>query len=407
MIFIGILLPICYLEWRMSKMPKLTKKIIDATQPQDKDLILWDSEITGFCCKITPAGKKSYYLYYRTQDRRQRKPKIGDHEIMTSEQARSIAQLWLLEVSQGKDPSAEKQASRESLILKELATQYMKEHAPRKKTSSCKEDKRLWEQYILPTLGRLKVSSIERSDIAKLQHSLQNLSTTANRVLSLLSKALNLAELWGYRPNNSNPCLHIKRYKENKRERFLSADEVSVLMNALDEEEKESHNLWALYAIRLLLITGCRLNEILTLKWEEVDFNNQFLRLSDSKTGKKLVYLSTIAMDILKRIPKEKNNPYVICGDKPKSHLVNLQKPWRRIRSKIGLDDVRIHDLRHTFASIAAGKGVSLPIIGALLGHKQTQTTARYAHLVGQPLLEASEIIGGQIIAGKNVKRVR
>ncbi len=379
-------------------MPKLTKKIIDATPPQDKDVILWDSEISGFCCKITPAGKKSYFLYYRTQDRRQRKPKIGDHGIMTSEQARNIAQIWLLEVSQGKDPSAEKQESRENPTLKELAAQYMREHAPRKKASSSKEDQRLWDQHILPSLGRLKVSSLERSDISKLQHSLQNLSTTANRVLSLLSKALNLAELWGYRPNYSNPCLHVKKYKENKRERFLNPDEVALLMNSLDAEEKSSHNPWSLYAIRLLLVTGCRLNEILTLKWEEVDFNNQFLRLSDSKTGKKLVYLSTVAIDILKKIPKEEDNPYVICGDKPKSHLVNLQKPWRRIRSKIGLDDVRIHDLRHTFASIAAGKGVSLPIIGALMGHKQTQTTARYAHLIGQPLLEASELISGQIM---------
>lgn len=380
-------------------MPKLTKKIIDATQPQDKDLILWDSEISGFCCKITPAGKKSYFLYYRTQDRRQRKPKIGDHGIMTSEQARNIAQLWLLEVSQGKDPSAEKQESRDNPTLKELAAQYMKEHAPRKKASSFKEDQRLWDQYILPALGKLKVSSLERSDIAKLQHSLQHLSTTANRVLSLLSKALNLAELWGYRPNHSNPCLHVKKYKENKRERFLNSDEIALLMNALDEEEKESHNPWALYAIRLLLVTGCRLNEILSLRWEEVDFNNQFLRLSDSKTGKKLVYLSSSAIEILKNVPKQDGNPYVICGDKPESHLVNLQKPWNRIRLSIGLSDVRLHDLRHTFASIAAGKGVSLPIIGALLGYKKTQTTARYAHLVGQPLVEASEIISKQIMA--------
>ncbi len=379
-------------------MPKLTKKIIDATQPQEKDLILWDSEISGFCCKITPAGKKSYFLYYRTQDRRQRKPKIGDHGIMTSEQARNIAQIWLLEVSQGKDPSAEKQESRENPTLRELAAKYMREHAPRKKASSSKEDQRLWDQHILPTLGRLKVSSIERSDISKLQHSLQHLSTTANRVLSLLSKALNLAELWGYRPNHSNPCLHVKKYKENKRERFLNPDELSLLMNALDEEEGVSHNPWALYAIRLLLLTGCRLNEILSLKWEEVDFNNQFLRLSDSKTGKKLVYLSTVAVDVLKKVPKQDGNPHVICGDKTGRHLVNLQKPWNRIRLEIGLGDVRLHDLRHTFASIAAGKGVSLPIIGALLGHKQTQTTARYAHLIGQPLLEASEIISGQIM---------
>lgn len=379
-------------------MQKLTKKIVESTLPQEKDVILWDSEISGFMCKITPAGKKSYFLYYRTQDRRQRRPKIGDHGVITSEQARSVAQRWLLEVGQGKDPSSEKQELRSMPTLKELAAQYMKEHAPRKKASSQKEDKRLWEQHILPAIGSLKVSSLDRSDIAKLHHSLHHMSTTANRVLSLLSKALNLAELWGYRPNHSNPCLHIKKYSEQKRETFLSQDEIAHLMAILNEEENNAHNPWSLYAIRLLLITGCRLNEILTLKWEEVDFSNQYFRLSDSKTGKKLVYLSTVAVDILKNVPQLENNPYVICGEKKGAHLINLQKPWRRIRKKADLEHVRLHDLRHTFASIAASDGLSLPIIGALLGHKQTQTTARYAHLIGQPLIEATEKIGEKIM---------
>jgi len=382
-------------------MQKLTKKIVEATLPQDKDLILWDSEISGFMCKVTPAGRKSYFLYYRTQEKRQRRPKIGDHGVLTSEQARSIAQQWLLQISQGKDPSLEKQEVRVIPTMKELADQYMREHAPRKKLSSQKEDKRLWDQYILPAFGSLKVTTLDRSDIAKFHHSLQHLSTTANRVLSLLSKAFNLAELWGYRSNHSNPCLHVKKYSENKRERFLSQDEISRLMNALDEEEKDNPHPWPLYAIRLLLLTGCRLNEILTLKWEEVDFANQCLRLRDSKTGKKPVYLSSAAIDLLKAIPREVGNPFVICGGKEGKHLINLQKPWRRIRAKIGLNDVRIHDLRHTFASIAASNGLSLPIIGALLGHKQTQTTARYAHLIGQSLIEASEKIGGKIMSGR------
>lgn len=379
-------------------MPKLSKKIIELTPPQNKDVILWDSEITGFFCKITPSGKRSYFLYYRTHDKRQRRPKIGDHGVVTCEEARNTAKKWLLEVSQGKDPSAERQELRIAPTLKELAEQYMKEHAPHKKASSSKEDQRLWDQHILPVLGSLKVSSLDRSDIAKLHHSLAPLPITANRALSLLSKAFNLAELWGYRPNHTNPCLHVKKYAEEKRERFLSQDEIILLMNALEEEENNAQNIWTIYAIRLLLITGCRLNEILTLKWEEVDLENQFLRLKDSKTGKKLIYLSTVAIELFNNIPRKVGNPYVICGDKQNAHLINLQKPWRRIRDKVGLSDVRLHDLRHTFASIAASKGLSLPIIGALLGHKQPQTTARYAHLVGQPLLEASEKISGQFM---------
>ncbi len=393
------LLPRSYLRER-NEMPKLTKKIVEATQPQKKDLILWDSEISGLMCKITPAGKKSYFLYYRTHDRRQRRPKICDHGIMKCEQARDIAQKWLLEVSQGKDPSADKQELRTSPTLTELAEQYMREHGPRKKASSRKEDQRLWNQHILPHLGSLKVSSISRSDIAKLHNAYQHLPTTANRIYSVLSKALNLAELWGYRPNHSNPCLHVKKYKETKRERFLSQEEILRLMSSLDEEEKSCQNIWAVYAIRLLLITGCRLNEILTLKWEEVDYDNQCLRLSDSKTGKKLVYLSTIAVELLKTIPQIEGNVYMICGERRGAHLVNLQKPWQRVRARANLGDVRIHDLRHTFASIAASNGLSLPIIGALLGHKQTQTTARYAHLIGQPLLEVSEKISEKIMGG-------
>ncbi len=383
-------------------MQKLTKRLVEATLPQTKDLILWDSEVSGFMCKITPAGKKSYFLYYRTQDRRQRRPKIGDHGIITAEQARSTAQRWLLEVGQGRDPSFEKQEVRSMPTMKELSEKYMREHAPHKKASSAKEDKRLWDQYILPQFGQHHISSLDRSDIAKLHHSLQHMPTTGNRILSLLSKAFNLAELWGYRLNHSNPCLHIKKYREEKRERFLSQDEITRLMNVLDEEENDTIELpWSLYAIRLLLLTGCRLNEILTLKWEEVDVENQCLRLRDSKTGKKLVYLSSAAIDLFKVIPQEVANPFVICGGKEGAHLVNLQKPWRRIRAKAGLDDIRLHDLRHTFASIAASNGLSLPIIGALLGHKQTQTTARYAHLIGQPLIEASQKVGDKIMSGR------
>ena len=276
---------------------------------------------------------------------------------------------------------------RSSPTINDLAEKYMIEHAPRKKAASQGEDKRLWVKYILPAFGSMKVAALTRADIAKLHHSFQHAPTTANRILSLLSKALNLAELWGYRLEHSNPCAHAKKYAENKRERFLNQEEIAHLMSVLDEEAKDARQVWIVYAIRLLLLTGCRLNEILTLKWQEVDFDAQCLRLSDSKTGKKVVYLSSPTITLLKEMPRGWQNPYVICGGKEGAHLVNLQKPWRRIRNKAGLKDVRLHDLRHTFASIAASKGLSLPIIGALLGHKQAATTARYAHLMGQPLL--------------------
>jgi integrase len=380
-------------------MPKLTKRLVESASPQNKDILLWDSELKGFLCKITPTGKRNYFLYYRTKDGRQRKPKIGDHGAITCEQARVIAQQWLADTTHGKDPSAERQTLRANPTLTEFAERYMTDYAPRKKIGSRKEDQRLWEQHILPTLGAFKVSSLTRDDILKLQHSLQHLSTTANRVLSLLSKAFNLAELWGYRPDHSNPCRHVKKYAEQKRERFLSQQEISCLMDVLEKEETQGIELpCVIYAIRLLLLTGCRLSEILTLRWQEVDFEKKCLNLSDSKTGKKVVYLSPVSLEVLQAVPRTEGNEYVIWGKKKESHLINLQKPWVRIRKKAGLENVRLHDLRHTFASVAAANGLSLPVIGALLGHKQTQTTARYAHLIGQTLLDATEKISNKMV---------
>lgn len=379
-------------------MPKLTKRLIESTPVKDKDVLLWDSDVKGFICKITPTGKRIYFLYYRTHDGRQRKPKIGSHGAISCEEARVIAQRWLNEVSQGGDPSAQKSLLKTIPTVRELSQRYMSDYAPRKKASSRSEDRRLWEQYILPALGDLKVSSIRREDIIGLHHSIQHLPTSANRVLSLLSKAFNLAELWGYRPDASNPCRHVKKYAENKRERFLTQEEITRLNQVLQEEEESKRELPAvIYALRLLLLTGCRLNEILSLRWQEVSFDKNCLFLLDSKRGKRTVYLSPQALELLKNIPREKDHAYVIAGRNKGAHLINLQKPWRRIRKKAGLNDVRIHDLRHTFASVAAASGLSLPVIGALLGHSQTQTTARYAHLVGQPLLEAVGKVGDSI----------
>jgi len=379
-------------------MAKLTKRLIESTLSQDKDVVLWDNEVKGFCCKITPAGKRVYLLYYRTHDGRQRKPKIGDHGVMTCEEARTIAQRWLSDVSQGGDPSAQKSLTKNLPTIKELAERYIREYAPRKKEASRKDDERLWNHYVLPFMGERKISTVTRQDVISLHHSLKHFPIRANRVLSLLSKAFNLAELWGYRADASNPCRHVQKYAETKRERFLSQEEITRLMAVLDAEEKEGKELPpVLCAIRLLLLTGCRLNEILRLSWQEVDFDKSCLFLLDSKRGKRTVYLSPPAVELLQNIPREKDHPYVIAGKNKHSHLINLQKPWRRIRKKAGLEDVRIHDLRHTFASVAAAKGLSLPVIGALLGHSQTQTTARYAHLVGQPLLEAVGKVGESI----------
>ena len=190
----------------------------------------------------------------------------------------------------------------------------------------------------------------------------------------------------------------MKRFKEEKRERFLSDEEYQRLGAALKEIEAErSETASAIAAIRLLMLTGCRLSEIQKLRWEHVDLDVGELRLTDTKTGAKLVYLGDPAIAVLRGIDRQENNPWVIAGRKPGSHLTDLQHPWRRIRKRAGLDDVRIHDLRHSFASGGLLVGEGLPMIGKLLGHTQVQTTARYAHLANDPIKSAANRIASRI----------
>jgi len=276
------------------------------------------------------------------------------------------------------------------------------------KPSTQAEYKRSVELFINPRLGTRKVTDIERRDIADLHHSLRHIPYQANRTLGVLSKMFNLAEVWGLRPDGSNPCLHVKKYPEQKRERFLSPEEFAELGKALRAVEQDgSETESAVAAIRLLMLTGCRLSEIMTLKWEHVDLARHELRLPDSKTGAKVVHFGKTAADVLKGIARLDDNPYVVTGRKPGSRLTDLQHPWRRIRDKANLPDVRIHDLRHSYASGALALGEGLPMIGKLLGHTQVQTTARYAHLANDPVKLAagrvSDTIGAAIM-GKAVK---
>ena len=213
-----------------------------------------------------------------------------------------------------------------------------------------------------------------------------------------LSKMFSMAEVWGWRPDGSNPCLHIKRYKEEKRERFLSAEEFARLGRVLDEILRDgSETRSAVVAIRLPMLTGCRLSEIQKQRWEHVDLEAGELRLPDTKTGGRAVPLAPSAVRLLEALPCDEDNPWVIAGRKPGSHLTDLQHPWRRIREKAELDDVRIHDLRHSFASRALALGEGLPMIGKLMGHTQVQTTARYAHLARDTVKASAARIGDSI----------
>jgi integrase len=260
------------------------------------------------------------------------------------------------------------------------------------------------ERHILPALGRRKLADANRADVQRLHHKLRETPFYANRVLALLSKIFNLAEAWGLRPDGTNPCRHVTRYKEPARARFVSEVELARLGAVLAQAEHEGTEApAAIAAVRLLVLTGCRLGEILTLRWEHADLERGELRLPESKTGPKTVPLNAPARELLAGLARDQSG-FVIPGRKRGRHLVNLEKPWCRLRERAGLADVRLHDLRHSFASIGAGGGLSLPVIGALLGHTQAATTKKYAHLADDPLRAASELIGRRIAAAWGTK---
>lgn len=384
----------------------ISKRTIDAAQAGNRDQYFWDDELSGFGVKITPRGRKVYLVQYRLGGRkgRTRRVTIGVHGRITADQARIEAKRLLGLIATGIDPAEQKQQWRDQPTFGQLMTVFLSEHVDAKlKASTAEEYKRL-ERLHLPTQlkGRF-VADVARPDVTRLHHLLRDKPYQGNRLIAMLSKFFNWCEKHGYRPDGSNPCRHIEKYKEKKRERFLSQEELARLGVALAETKQEkTATPWAIAAIRLLMLTGARLSEILTLQWDYIDFDHSNARLPDSKTGAKTIHLNAPAMEVLADIPRFDDNPYVICGEKPGAHLVNLQKPWRRIRKVAGLEDVRIHDLRHSFASIAVAGGMSLPMIGALLGHSQPATTARYAHLSDDPLRAASELVAGQIATSLN-----
>lgn len=376
-------------------MPRITKRAVEAVQAGAKDVFVWDSELRGFGLRVKPTGARSYVVQYRNEHGRSKRMTIGSHGRLTAEEARRQARSVLAGVTKGSDPAEDRAEARKAPTVADLVRRYLDEHLPeRGKPRSIAESRRLADRHILPALGRRKVAEVSRADVSKLHHDLRATPTQANRVHSLLRRLLNLGEKWGMRQDGTNPCRHVERYGETKRDRYLSGEELARLGEVLAASERDATERPAVVAaVRLLILSGCRLSEILTLQWAHVDFAGRCLRLPDSKTGSRIVHLNAPALEVLSGIARD-GGPWVIAGAKPGRHLVNLEKPWRRIRTKARIADVRLHDLRHSFASVAVGLGEGLPMIGKLLGHTQTQTTARYAHLAVDPVKAANERVG-------------
>lgn len=380
---------------------RLTKRIVDATVPSEKDIYVWDTDLKGFGLKVTPKGRKVYIAQYRI-GKRSRRITIGLHGTVTAEEARQSARFSLGQVSSGIDPAHERDLAKTGNSIEALfglfETSYL---SVRVKPETAKDYRRIFEHYIFPRFKHVTVRDITKQDMLRLHHDMRMMPYRANRTRAKMSKFFNWCEEHGYRDDYSNPTRHVKKYKEEPRHRYLSTEEQKRLGDALNQAEEENlASAYAVDAIRMLSLTGARLREITHLKWEYVNFERGTLELPDSKTGRKTIYLNAAAKDILSKVIRQAGNPYVFCGIVEGGPLVNLQKPWSRIRALAGLEDVRMHDLRHTFASVAAMGGMSLTMIGALLGHSQPQTTARYAHLAADPMKEAAEQIGQKIAIG-------
>ena len=380
---------------------KITKRNVDSQQPSDKTVYLWDSEISGFGLKILPSGRKTYLVQYRMGGRkgRTRRVTIGVHGTVTTEQARREAKTLLAKVSLGIDPLADTDKAKQASTTGELLQKFLTEYVDVKLSPRTQVEYHAIIRLKVPhSFKRKYIHDITRRDVSLIHQAMSDMPTRANKTVMVLSKFFNWCEENEYRDDYTNPCRHIKKYKEEARQRFLSPQEQERLRQVLRIAEQENlATPYAIEAIRMLMFTGARLREILDLKWAYINWELEILSLPKSKTGAKTIYLNPQAIEVLKRTPRQKDNPYVFCGVKQGQPIVNLQKPWRRIRAMANLDDVRLHDLRHTFASVAVINGMSLPIIGALLGHSKPQTTARYAHLAAAPLREAAKLIGQQI----------
>lgn len=374
---------------------KITQRSVLALPVKSDAYVEWDDETKGFGVRINADGTRSYIAKYRVGSK-QKKATIGRVDIMKAEAARKAALKLMTAANDGLDVIEEQKATERAPTIGDLADKFERDYVPYHLKPSTQADyRRSIKLFIRPKLGKQKIAELGRKEIAAFHQSLSATPYQANRVLGTLSVMLGQAEIWGLRPEGINPCLRVKRFKEKKRERFLSSVEMARLAEALDEEAKAAP--MAAAAFRLLILTGCRLGEIQKLQWRCVDFEREEIRLDDSKTGQRTVYLSPQGIALLQSIPRTKGNPFVIMGDEPGQHLTDLQRPWRRVRARAGLEDVRIHDLRHTFAANAAASGLSLPMIGKLLGHTQAQTTARYAHLAADPVRKANADVAKMI----------
>ncbi len=363
----------------------------------EKDTVFWDRDLTGFGVRVYPTGSKVYIAQARGPEGPKRVA-VGRHGVINADEARKRAAHIIARVKAGEEAVPEPLIRKAGPTVNEVCARYLAEYvAVRCKPATAALYRSVINRHVLPALGKLPIAALSRAQVAEFHESLYETPAVANMALRTLSAMYEQAAGWGMAPDGlSNPCRSIMKYPERRRERFLTDSEFTRLGRALEEAEAAG-GASAVAAIRLLALTGCRRSEVLKLRREDVALEAGELRLPDSKTGARAIPLPPEAVELLTDLLRAHDGPWVIPGGKPGTHLANIDEAWRTVRERAGLEGVRIHDLRHSYASRALALGESLPVIGKLLGHSKMETTARYAHLARDSAQEAAERVAGSI----------
>ncbi len=380
---------------------KLTKTAVETAQPEAQAVELRDTLVPGFLCKITPAGRKVFMLQYRTNAGERRKPALGLFGELTVEQARSLAQEWLAQVRRGGDPAADKAEARQAPTVEELCKKFMEDYSKKRNKPSTRVGYQgVIDRCIIPLLGRKKVHDVKRPDVAGLMEKLSYKQTEANKAFSILRKMFNMAEVWGYRPDGTNPCRHVPMFPAGKSTHLISDDDMGKLFRQLDKIEVEGLENYVIpLAIRLQFEFAARRSEIVTLEWEWVDLENRRVVWPDSKTGGMSKPMSEEAYRLLSTAPRQEGNPYVLPSPRhPAQHLTTGEYygGWCRVLKAAGATHVGTHGIRHRSATDIANSGIPVKVGMALTAHKTVVMFMRYVHTEDDPVREAAELVANR-----------
>ncbi|MFK8034424.1 MAG: tyrosine-type recombinase/integrase [Hyphomicrobiales bacterium] len=379
-----------------------------------KTTFIWDDTLKGFGVKVYPTGRIVFVLQGRLNGG-SRRYTIGQYGSPWSpDQARAQALNWLSELSQGNDPTAERRAKKLEGKLSDIIDDYMQEVSVRKKQNTQNIESSLIKRHIVPLLGKRRISELTKRDIQKFMLDVANGKTakdiktkprgraivtggkgTANRSVAVLSSLINYSVDLGLREDN--PAIGVKKYKLKTHDRYLTSEELDRLGEALRTASMNNVSPFAIAAIRFLILTGCRAGEALNLQWGWIDWDHNLAKLPDSKTGQKPLMMGDGAMALLKTLPRIEGTPLVFASAVGGTTPLSIKKVWIKVRKLADIEDVRIHDLRHNFASQAVSSGQSLYMVGKLLGHSQSQTTQRYAHLAPDPIKQAANDVSNKL----------